>query len=113
MGPEIQQLIHAKRFDQVLSCPEPQALDNNRNLVSVGHHDDRDVAQFLVPGNVLEHLEALGDGQIDLGQDDVHLSALAVEHVDHLPWRLGAGHLVGAVAEEAKHIPGTVGVAVA
>lgn len=104
MGPEIQQLIHAKRLDQVLRCPEPQALDNNRNLVSIGHHDDGDVAQFLVPANVLEQLEALGDWQVDLGQDDVYLSALAVEHVDHLPWRLGAGHLVGAVAEEAKHI---------
>ena len=54
--------------------------------------DDGDVAQFLVPGNVLEHLEALGDRQIYLGQDDVYRYPLAVEHVDHLPWGLGAGH---------------------
>lgn len=54
--------------------------------------DDGDMAQLLVPANVLEHLEALGDWQVDLGQDDVYLSALAVEHVDHLPWRLGAGY---------------------
>ena len=33
--------------------------------------DDGDVAQVLVPGNVLEHLEALCDRQIDLSQDDV------------------------------------------
>jgi hypothetical protein len=35
--------------------------------------DDGDVAQLLVPGNVLEHLEALGDGQIYLRKDDVRL----------------------------------------
>lgn len=94
MGPEVQQLVHAQWLDQVLGCPETQALDNNRDLVSVGHHYDGDVAQFLVPGDVFEHLEALGDGQIDLGQDDVDLPRLAVEYVDHLPRRLGASHLV-------------------
>lgn len=120
MGPEVQQLVHAQWLDQVLGRPETQALDNNRDLVSVGHHCiirikdedghynnptsmgirgiggqltyDGDVAQFLVPGDVFEHLEALGDGQIDLGQDDVDLPRLAVEHVDHLPRRLGASH---------------------
>jgi hypothetical protein len=53
---------------------------------------DGDVTQVLVPGNVLEHLEALGDRQIDLSQDDVDLAALVVEDIDHLPRRLGAGH---------------------
>jgi hypothetical protein len=54
--------------------------------------DDGDVAQLLVPGNVLEHLEALGDRQVDLRQDYVRLRPLAVEHADHLPRGLGAGH---------------------
>ena len=52
--------------------------------------DDGDVAQVLVPGNVLEHLEALCDRQIDLSQDDVDLAALVVENIDHLPRRLCA-----------------------
>nr|CAB3447247.1 unnamed protein product [Digitaria exilis] len=38
--------------------------------------DDGYVAQVLVPGNVLEHLEALCHRQIDLSQDDVDLTAL-------------------------------------
>jgi hypothetical protein len=50
------------------------------------------VAQVLVPGNVLEHLEALGDRQINLSQDDVDLAALVVENIDHLPRRLGASY---------------------
>lgn len=94
MGPKVQQLIGAQWLHQVLGCPKPQALDNNRDLVSVGHHDDGDVAQVLVPGNVLEHLEALCDRQIDLSQDDVDLAALVVENIDHLPRRLCASYLV-------------------
>jgi len=54
--------------------------------------DDGDVAQVLVPGNVLEHLEALCDRQIDLSQDDVDLAALVVENIDHLPRRLCASY---------------------
>lgn len=38
MGPKVQQLIRAQRLHQVLGGAKPQALDNNRHLVSVGHH---------------------------------------------------------------------------
>jgi len=38
MGPKVQQLIRAQRLHQVLSRTKPQALDNNRHLISVGHH---------------------------------------------------------------------------
>jgi hypothetical protein len=56
--------------------------------------DDGDVTQVLVPCNILEHLETLGNRQIDLGQDDVYLAALAVENIDHLPRRLGASYWI-------------------